>query len=475
MSGLFGILGNSVSALRTQTAAIDIAGRNLANVNNPAYARQRLVFGSRGVVQTPYGPQSLAIEAVGLKNFRDNLIDNQILREQFHTQSLETQSRLLHQTLASLESGIFQSSTGVDTIGSGTAVPKGLNDMLDSFFNAFQSFAAQPTSPVEKQFLLDRTDALITRFHLLNDHLADSALGTPVTTNSLTRQIDEEVGRVNELLQQIATLNKQIGSLEIGQPKSALDLRDQRQARLEELAGYLDFTHEEDASGQVNIKARDTLANEVDLVVQSVYQGTISRNGATYEFTPTSGPTVTLDLNGGKLQGFLEVGATVQSLLDDFDSFVANLVTSVNTAYNSPVNGNFFDPAGTTTGTIARSVTLATLRAGDLGGPSGDNRNALAVAALSTDHTFSGNGTPSLTLSRIVTGFAQTVGSVDNRWEDSRLLHQTLKNTRDSAIAVSVDEEAADLIRAQRAFQAAGKVFTIVDQLLDRVINDFAR
>ena len=81
MSGLFGSLTNNVKALNAQSRAIETAGRNLANVNNPHYARQRVLFGDRGTVQTALGPQSLGLEALGITQLRDTLLDKQVLRE----------------------------------------------------------------------------------------------------------------------------------------------------------------------------------------------------------------------------------------------------------------------------------------------------------------------------------------------------------------------------------------------------------
>ena len=62
MSGLFGALNASVGALNAHSRAVETAGKNLANVNNPAYARQRVIYGDRGTVVTPYGAESLGTQ-----------------------------------------------------------------------------------------------------------------------------------------------------------------------------------------------------------------------------------------------------------------------------------------------------------------------------------------------------------------------------------------------------------------------------
>jgi flagellar hook-associated protein 1 FlgK len=55
MSGLFSTLNASVQALNAQSRGLETAGKNLANVNNTTYARQRVLYGDRGTVQLPDG------------------------------------------------------------------------------------------------------------------------------------------------------------------------------------------------------------------------------------------------------------------------------------------------------------------------------------------------------------------------------------------------------------------------------------
>ena len=78
MSGLFASLNSSITALGAQSRAVEISGKNLANVNNPNYARQRVVIGSLGTVQTAQGPESMGVTALGIEHLRDSLLDQQV-------------------------------------------------------------------------------------------------------------------------------------------------------------------------------------------------------------------------------------------------------------------------------------------------------------------------------------------------------------------------------------------------------------
>ena len=46
-----------------------------------------------------------------------------------------------------------------------------------------------------------------------------------------------------------------------------------------------------------------------------------------------------------------------------------------------------------------------------------------------------------------------------------------MRTQRDAISGVSLDEEMADLMKYQRAFQASSRVFNVVDDLLDLVVN----
>jgi flagellar hook-associated protein 1 FlgK len=80
MSGLSASLNSTVKALGAHSRAIETVGKNLANVDSPGYARQRVNYGDRGTVLTPTGAESLGLEALGIEQMRDALLDRQVLR-----------------------------------------------------------------------------------------------------------------------------------------------------------------------------------------------------------------------------------------------------------------------------------------------------------------------------------------------------------------------------------------------------------
>jgi flagellar hook-associated protein 1 len=193
-------------------------------------------------------------------------------------------------------------------------------------------------------------------------------------------------------------------------------------------------------------------------------------------------PATVLALNGGSIHGAISArDGGIQTIRDNLDQLANQLVTSVNAAYNpTGTTGDFFQAAGTTAGTIAKvpGVTATTFKASD-GGPAGDNTVALAVAALASkkfsvsggdqiDGTFMGH------FAKSVSDLGQALAGANARVENQSSIETLVRTQRDGVSGVSLDEELADLLKYQRAFQASSRVFTIVDEMLDTVVNRMA-
>ena len=85
------------------------------------------------------------------------------------------------------------------------------------------------------------------------------------------------------------------------------------------------------------------------------------------------------------------------------------------------------------------------------------------------------DGTFSTHYNRAISDLGQALSSTNSRLDDQANVTQIVRGQRDSISAVSLDEEMADLLKFQRAFQASSRVFTTVDQLLDNVVNQLGR
>ena len=134
------------------------------------------------------------------------------------------------------------------------------------------------------------------------------------------------------------------------------------------------------------------------------------------------------------------------------------------------VNG-FFEGSGASDVRVAEALAANPRHLAAAGnGRPGDNTTALAIGALE-----SAPGPDGLSLEQTYTRLVSDVtgASADARTarEAAGGVRSTLEAQRDALSGVSLDEEAADLLRYQRAYQAAARLIAATDEMLMTVIN----
>jgi len=168
----------------------------------------------------------------------------------------------------------------------------------------------------------------------------------------------------------------------------------------------------------------------------------------------------------------------------------ANLQTPVSITFTSPttftVTGAVPAVVGAVTYTSGQNISYngwtaqisGTPAAGDVFNIApnvngkGDNRNALLMAGLQTQHTLSGGTT---SFQGAYDQLVAQVGSTTSAMTQSSTAQTTMVNqllqTQQSVSGVNLDEEAANLMRYQRAYQAAGKAIQVANTMFDTLLN----
>lgn len=473
MSGLMGSLLNNSQALNVHSRALETTGKNLSNINNAAYSRQRVVIGSLGTIDTPLGNQSMGVAALGLQQMRDVLLDRQMQREAGITGSLEAKQLSLQAAEAALGQQFSRLDDSSAISGADEGMGSGMNELMSSFFNAFESWSVRPSDQAEKQLLLQKADLLLEKINTMDARFVQ-------VQGDITNQVVTDVAAANRILESIEDLNVAIGRAEIGKPETAVDLRDQRQAKVEELAKYFSFdvSNVSGTNGQVKITVKDSLGADVvllDPTVNPQVTGAITFAGSTFS---GGSPSVALNLSTGALTARVEVrDGMVTDMRDALKDLADQLVASVNAAYNpaSDAGMNFFKAAATAPNLIEREAALGTLRS-TLGTAAGGNELALAVAMVGTEKfsTAGGDlidGTFSDHYSAMAASLGLDLSSTEARLEDQILAEEVTRTSRNAVSGVSQDEEMTNLLRFQRSFQASARFSNAVDELLDLVVN----
>jgi flagellar hook-associated protein 1 len=189
-----------------------------------------------------------------------------------------------------------------------------------------------------------------------------------------------------------------------------------------------------------------------------------------------------LDLRAGDLNSQDGVGKGIAWRLEQ-------MAISLRDQVNVAANGQPVFVSSVTAGTVAQTLVVnntppndyvsdpAKLLAGAAGVP-GDGSYALAVSHLQDTggapidgEDISVNAWYQKMIAQLGIDSKQAQAEASNQ----KLLVDHVKTNREAQSGVSLDEEAANLIRFERAYQAAARVMTVMDDMLDKIINSMGR
>ncbi len=480
MSGIFGALEIARKGLIVTQTGVRNAGQNIANVNTPGYSRQRVLQSSDTPIPTSVGPVGTGVRTLGIERITDRFIQSQLVRQRSAVEATGAQSSAL-----SFVEEILNEQDAAGVVAS-----------LGAFYDALDDLATSstPGQPAERAALVSTTQAAVDTLHSADSRLRELLESTDDGIRGL-------VPEVNSILQRIADLSQEIARIEVDELRQANDLRDQRELLTRDLAGLIDLQVREDADGGLSIN----LSNGVALLEGGRARTVIAMDDPTNPFDPSFAGIfvqdqstlfdVTAEIGGGKLGGMLRARDMIlPGALRSLDTVAYNLATTVNAVHNagqglSGAVGDFFTSLPQVEDS-ARDLSIAAnilanpddIAAGLTSG-AGDNQNALALAALRDQAAplfLPGDppGPPSGP-SRSVLGHAVAVAvdvgqqarGMNSALGQHERVMEGLENRREELSGVSVDEEATNLVKLQAAFQANARVITVVQGLLDDLVN----
>ena len=461
MATLTSLLHLATNALQADQSALNVTSNNVANQNTVGYTREIVNFQEQDSVTL--GGQSVAegvTTGAGAASVRDRVLEQRV-QQQTQTASA---SSTLSSALREVENifGLSATTTSAATTTLGSA--------LDSFFNSFATLEANPSDIATRQSVLSAATTLTNAFN---------AAATQLT--SVSNGLDNEVGsitaQVNSLTANIAVLNQQIAA---ASPNGdAGPLEDQRQAIIAKLSQLIGVHQVSTENNGITL----TTANGAALVIggQSYALQTAVVGGATHVLAGTGATDVTASVTGGSLGGVLAArDHQLNAIANTLDVLAYGIGTAVNTQNAAGLDGNgnpgsaIFSLPGSASG-AAGAITVATsdpksIAAASVGEGLTGGGNAVALAGLANGPTVSGQ-TPSGFFASFLSEIGNTVSTATSDSTVQQATLTQLTSQRDAVSAVSLDQEAANLTQYQRSYEAAAKVFSIVNQLLADAIN----
>lgn len=494
MSSTFYGLQIAKTGLFASQKGLELTGHNISNAGTEGYTRQRLDLASiEGattdsiILQATNGKIGGGVEVVNIQQIRDQFLDAQYRMETSEMKMWEAKSDALYY----VEDIVNEPSDS------------GLTTVLNKLYQSLQEFSKEPQSEDIRNLVRQNAITMTETINYYAEKLED-------LQNEQDDAIVINAKQANSYIQEIADLNLAIVKYELN-GENANDLMDKRNLALDKLSEIMDITYDYNERNMVSIyfgKDNTVILDNENGAVNDMSLIEVSESGeshyGTYELHELTLNGVTLGrdtLTGGTLMGYYQMrdGAASEDygtdyIMTQFDTLSAGLVKVFNEinskGYSIPdeENGNtsttgllFFDDSDTRAIALRISDDLmesvwniaGSSKEVDLDAENtqeGNNEVALEFAAIS-QNSHEGIGRIDDYLAGIVSEVGVQAEYTNQMLDNQEIIQNSIIAQRLSVSGVSVDEEVTNLMTFSKSYQAASRVITAIDQMLDKLIN----
>jgi flagellar hook-associated protein 1 FlgK len=454
----------ATGSLAADQAAISVVAGNIANANTPGYTTETVQWGAIDTVTVGSRSAAGGVSLEGAASQRDRIL-NQRIDQQTQDQSSTAARLAALSDLQSVFSGAI-TATGSNT-SSGVA---DIGQQMTAFFQSFSSLSADPSNSSLRTGVISAAQSLAATFNQVSNSLEQQRSGLDASVASAADQ-------VNSLTSDIAALNAKIST---SSPASdAGTLEDQRQydiQQLSQLVGIHQITNENN-----NLTITTTSGAVLVAGGQSVDLQTQSSGGVTHLLLGGVDQTSALISGGGQIGGTLEArDSDIPSAVASLDQLAWNVGTAVNAQQTSgtDANGNsgaaiFSLGSGAAGAASAISVALTDpsgVAASASGSGAQDGSNATAIAALASA-AIVGGLTPTASYASLVGEIGTNVNEATTMQAAQNASLTQLQSQQSALSGVDMNEQAALLQTFEQSYQAAAKVFTILNSVMTSAIN----
>jgi flagellar hook-associated protein FlgK len=492
-------------ALTASQTLLNVTGNNIANVNTEGYTRQRVdltsIYNSglnQKFANVATTSTSQGVEATGVSQIRDVFLDNRYRAENSDNSKY-----------TAIKSGLSDLMDIVDEIRT-----DGLQSQLADFGKQLETLSESPT---DKDIALTVRTSAQSLTSILNSYAQQV---TEVRDQAIYDLKAGVVTDFNSVVESIANLNTQIKEEEIN-GNTPNELYDKRNALIDQLSGYAKIkvtTSTEEISSDIsvanlNISLYDETSGTSIKLVEDGKFSTISldTDGDTVKVQLSStidnhDSDITDHFTSGSIKGYLDVingeGSYASTDGNDFrgtlyymhalDTFASTFADTFNTLNDTDTTDTADDPLFAASDGSSKITALniavsdqwlkdsMAINSAAYGAASGDNTNVLRmIKALSSNISFTDaetglkfNGSFTDYMTGVVAELSSDISLNDDYLDTSDSVLSSLAASRDSVSGVSLDEEGVNLLAYQKSYNAAARFMTVLDEMMDRLIND---
>jgi flagellar hook-associated protein 1 FlgK len=453
MSSLFGSISIALSSMMAHQSAISVTANNVSNINTPGYSRQRADLNEGPAVFTGAQMVGTGVEMSSITSLRDRVLELRIDSEMQQQGSLQAQ-------VGSLNDIQVLFSSGTQNIG----------DSMNAFFNSLSELSTSPSDTSLRQNVMMSASNLANNFQ-------NTATTLQQRQSSIDLDVQQSVDEVNQITAQLARLNSEIashGTLKESQMGTLVDRRMNLLQQLSSLMGNQvmqsdDGTTVTTATGNPLVVGSRSFALSTEKLADGTMQIKLGESD------------ITRSIAGGKLGGLLEVrDNTIPGIMSQLDTLASELANNFNAAHrqgfdlNGKAGGDFFvAPPASGAGaaaSFALNLTDSSQLAASSDGTSGSNGNLNKLIAV-RDKTNADGDRLIDQYSNIAFNIGSAISNAEIELNASEMISAQLQDQRGAISGVSLDEEAADLVRFQRAYEAAARVLSVISDLTEAAVT----
>jgi flagellar hook-associated protein 1 FlgK len=471
-AGIGTILAQAKSALAAAQVGMNTTAKNVSNVNTEGYSRQRVEF--RNGQPESFGPFPVGggVEVASVSRATNEFLTRRIIDEANVLGKHQGVSEVYNQLEV-----LFQEDGDV-----------GVSGIVSKFFNDLRTLSTQPDAVPLRAAVRESAEGITNRFRNL-------AEGVDQVVGDLDRRIEGNIAAINDLTDEITKRNRQIMEIEAqGIRVVANDERDARDKALHKLSEIVEVQVTPIENGGINVSSGRlgplvVGADRVRLEAYRSNEGAHQGNMRVYivdEARTASPRDVTDRIESGSLGGYIQVrDNSVSDVKYKLDSLAYNLAAEINAIHKDAYNGNntngfnFFAELGSLKD-ASKSLTLSQAIKSDLSNiataskpnASGDNTAVLRMTDLQSAQIFNGG---KANFSDMASGLVGELGvqtrAANQNVETQKSLVDQLDMFKKEVSGVSLDEEAMDMLKFQKLFDASAKMIQLADGMLETVLN----
>ena len=310
--GLDNALQIAKSGLFLNQYRLNVISQNIANADNTEYSR-RVVNeeASPSIKNISPGSIGTGVNVKEVKRLVDKFLEMAINQNNSEIGKFEISDKYLTQI-----EGIFNDLKN-----------SGLSQALEGFWNSWSDLSNNPSEYPERITVLSKANNLSKIFQNLYNEITS-------VENGINDEIKNIVLKVNDIIQKISSLNKQIFEIETNPNNHANDLRDKRDSLVKELSKYLDIKYVEENNSYIIYTANGrTLVDGVNYAKLGVKPNELNSNFYNIYYINSKGISedITDNLNEGELKGLIDVRKNFIEKYKNILGKIANaLITQVN-------------------------------------------------------------------------------------------------------------------------------------------------